>query len=306
MKMMLSLAWLLIAIAHKAKPFISEHFNECREFFYKGQLPDGFDDIALPHHINHPNLPDGIKERNLASPAYICQQYKNDDRFASLYDRGRRVPLYSAYILDRRSASNCSDRKNTFDVEPQLVDRALNKAMLRESATTREIQIHFKLKNIQEAQERLRTSQAVNADYGIAGFHRGHLNPVCHHEDKDAQDATFTLTNAVPMDSSLNQGQWRIYEKQMIAKARDCNTMYVVTGIVPGNNWIKNDRVNIPSQVWSAYCCVGNNDKPIGSGAGLANNINYSVTELNVTELELQLQRLIQNIPFSIFHNKCS
>ncbi|XP_002932761.1 endonuclease domain-containing 1 protein [Xenopus tropicalis] len=306
MKMMLSLVWLLIAIAHKAEPFISENFTECREFFYNQSFPQGFQNISPPHHINHPNLPDGIKAKELTSPAYICQRYKNIDYFASLYDRGRRVPLYSAYILDRRPTDKCiPGRQTRFNVEPQLVDRKLNKAMLSQSATKGEIQKHFKIKNIQEALERLRTSQAVSADYGITGYHRGHLNPVCHHKNQVAQDATFTLTNAVPMNSSLNQGQWNVYEKKMIEIARDCNTTYVVTGIVPGNNSL-NDRVNIPSHVWSAYCCVDNNGKPIRSGAGLANNINYPVKVISVSELEVQLQRLIQYISFSIFQNKCS
>ncbi|KAE8619462.1 hypothetical protein XENTR_v10009795 [Xenopus tropicalis] len=313
MKMMLSLAWLLIAIAHKAEPLISENFTDCREFFYNQWFPDGFQNISLPHHFNCTDLPDGIEAEELTSPAYICQQYDNKYHFASLYDRGRRVPLYSAYILDRRSTDKPTNkRKKNFSIEPQLVYRGLDGTMLREHNTKIKIGIYNTDHGISEREEKNRpsylmpTSQAVDADYyKNKHYDRGHLNPRGHHVDADKQNATFTFTNVVPMNKGLNNGNWNRYERRMMGNADGCTTMYVVTGIVPGNNWINNNRVNIPSHVWSAYCCVDNNAKPIRSGAGLVNNTKDMVYEMELNELQMQLETLLNATNIEVFQNNC-
>lgn len=57
---------------------VSDDFSQCLDFFYNSTPP-----------------------RGLSRPEYqpICQRYRNRYRFASLYDRQRRAPLYSAYQL---------------------------------------------------------------------------------------------------------------------------------------------------------------------------------------------------------------
>lgn len=57
---------------------LSNDFSQCLDFFYNSTPPQG-----------------------LSRPEYqpICQRYQNRYRFASLYDRQRRAPLYSAYQL---------------------------------------------------------------------------------------------------------------------------------------------------------------------------------------------------------------
>uniref|UniRef100_A0A3Q2QXW9 Uncharacterized protein n=1 Tax=Fundulus heteroclitus TaxID=8078 RepID=A0A3Q2QXW9_FUNHE len=57
---------------------LSEDFFQCLDFFYKETPPSGFDYRAFQP---------------------ICQRYKNTYRFASLYHRQHRAPLFSAYIL---------------------------------------------------------------------------------------------------------------------------------------------------------------------------------------------------------------
>uniref|UniRef100_A0A803KA37 Endonuclease domain-containing 1 protein-like n=1 Tax=Xenopus tropicalis TaxID=8364 RepID=A0A803KA37_XENTR len=364
MKMMLSLAWLLIAIAHKAEPLISEHFNVCRDVFYRGQLPQGFHGIALPHRFNPSDLPDGIKAEELTSPAYICQQYGNQYHFASLYDRGRRVPLYSAYILEKRPTDKPTNKRpgffnieprqygnqyhyaslydrgrrgpfysayildrinqeitdkltnhrpGFFTIEPQLIYRGLSGTMSRERDTRYAIIQYNKDHGIDNSKEKNRpsylipTSQADDDDYTNSGYERGHVNPNGHHAGSDKQNATFTLTNVVPMTKKLNTNIWNKYENKMIGYADGCKAMYVVTGIVPSNNkWIKGDRVNIPSHVWNAYCCVDNNYKPIKSGAGLRENDDSDdpVNEMGLNELQEQLKNLLGTI--AIFQNNCA
>ncbi|KAE8619461.1 hypothetical protein XENTR_v10009794 [Xenopus tropicalis] len=314
MKMMLSLAWLLIAIAHKAEPLISANFKACKKFFYRGQLPAGFASIALPHRFNPSDLPNGTKAEELTSPAYICQQYDNKFHFASLYDRGRRVPLYSAYILDRRPSDKPTNKRpRFFNIEPQLIYRGLSGTMSPELDTRKAI-IQYDIKNgIDKNKEKnlpyylIPTSQAVDDDYKNSSYDRGHVNPNGHHVGGSEEKATFTLTNVVPMTKKLNTDIWNKYEKNLTGYADGCKTMYVVTGIVPSNDtWIKGDRVNIPSHVWNAYCCVDNNDKPIKSGAGLRENdySNHTVNEMKINELQVQLKNLLGTI--AIFQNNCA
>lgn len=50
------------------------------------------------------------------SPAWICQRYKNQYYFATLYDRSRRIPVYSAYLYQPGSGT----RPKTWLVEPQV------------------------------------------------------------------------------------------------------------------------------------------------------------------------------------------
>lgn len=57
---------------------LSNDFSQCRDFFHNNSPP-----------------------RGMGGPEYqpICQRYKNAYRFASLYHRQHRAPLYSAYQL---------------------------------------------------------------------------------------------------------------------------------------------------------------------------------------------------------------
>ncbi|OCT90243.1 hypothetical protein XELAEV_18018856mg [Xenopus laevis] len=253
MKMMLSLGWLFIAIVHMAEPLISDNFTDCRDYFYKGQLP-----------------------------------------------KDKRIPLYSAYILDRRSSCKLlDDREKTFYIEPQ----ELNGKMQHKSALRK----RGRSDTQENLERRIASSQAVNANYKYSGYDKGHLNPRCHHETKDGQDATFTLTNVVPMPLGFNRGHWRVYENTTLYKAKECTTMYVVTGIVPGKKTIKNSHVNIPSHIWSAYCCVDNNGN-LKSGAGISENkfSKSRVDEMEMNKFVNKLQGILHTRKkFSIFQNNC-
>lgn len=50
------------------------------------------------------------------NPAWICQRYKNQYYFATLYDRSRRIPVYSAYLYQPGPGT----RPKTWLVEPQV------------------------------------------------------------------------------------------------------------------------------------------------------------------------------------------
>lgn len=71
-------------------------FSHCLRFFYKRAPPEGIDT-------------EGYRP--------ICQRYKNQYRFASLYHSQRRTPLYSAYTLTPAAGKR---PKNIWKYEPQV------------------------------------------------------------------------------------------------------------------------------------------------------------------------------------------
>nr|XP_026652811.1 nuclease EXOG, mitochondrial [Zonotrichia albicollis] len=154
--------------------------------------------------------------------------------------------------------------------------------------------------------DQIKESQAVLADYkGLKGLDRGHLSPSGHQCGKETKIATFTLTNIVPQDSTLNTGKWMAYEcKTMPQKTQDCKTTYVITGAVPGNTYVSNNRVNRPSHIWSAACCLGKKEPKDAWGAIAENNKN-KVEQLSLEELEKRLSNLYGG-KVTLFNNACS
>ncbi|XP_071981197.1 uncharacterized protein [Engystomops pustulosus] len=155
----------------------------------------------------------------------------------------------------------------------------------------------------------IKNNQAINSDYTGSNYHKGHLNPNADHPDGAGQKATYTLTNVAPMYGSLNSGAWRNNEKRVRDIAATCGRMYVITGVVPGNNWISVNgvqRINIPSHVWSAFCCLDNNNRPVRAEGSLApNNANSVQAGLSIASLQSQLRSLM-GVTVTLFNNNCS
>ncbi|NXR55560.1 ENDD1 protein, partial [Hippolais icterina] len=173
--------------------------------------------------------------------AWICQRFRNSYHYATLYDTGRRIPVYSAYIYK----PGRGDRYKSWFVEPQLIKPNYHKNMDEASSIENRYNI---------SPEKIGKSQAINQDYRkLQGLNRGHLNPSGHQSGDRSKWATFTLTNIVPQDSTLNQGAWNEYETQTMDElTHGCKTTYVITGAVPGKTYIAKKRVNVPSHIWSA------------------------------------------------------
>lgn len=204
---------------------ISKDFTQCLDFFYNRTPPQG-----ITAEVYQP----------------ICQRYKNQYRFASLYQRQHRAPLYSAYIL---SPADGKRPNATWMYEPQL-------AFSRASPEMKSFFI--------PADQNVIESQAVRQDYKYSNYTKGHLNPSMHRKTKEDREATFTLTNIVPQRAGSNSGPWNSLENEMLRKFKAfCRgPMYVITGVLPyesGAHWI-NKRVSVPEYMWSAYCCPSYND----------------------------------------------
>ncbi|KFQ45328.1 Endonuclease domain-containing 1 protein, partial [Nestor notabilis] len=227
------------------------------------------------------------------NPAWICQRYKNQYYFATLYDKSRRIPVYSAYLYQPASGK----RPNIWLVEPQLIDTTYPKTMEKEQTLLNDYSISL---------EEVGKHQAVYQDYkNLTGLNRGHLNPNSHHSDSSSRTATFTLTNIVPQNEKLNGGAWNNYEQQtMMRNTEGCNTTYVVVGAVPGNNYIAKGRVNKPSYLWASACCeVDTNHRK--TWAVIAENDRNEVQLLTLGELEDELTELYGREQVSLFDSGC-
>ncbi|XP_030335059.1 endonuclease domain-containing 1 protein-like [Strigops habroptila] len=247
--------------------------SSCPQFFFRGTTPN-----------------EALEPEN---PAWICQRYNNQYYFATLYDKSRRIPVYSAYIYEAGSGK----RPNIWLVEPQLVSPTYPKTIETESTLLNDYDISL---------EEIGKNQAVYQDYkNLTGLNRGHLNPNGHHSDINSRTATFTLTNIVPQNEKLNSGAWNNYEQQtMIKNTEGCTTTYVVVGAVPGNNYISNGRVNKPSYIWASACCeVDNNHRK--TWAAIAENDKNEVELLTLGELEDVLTQLYGRDQVSLFDSGC-
>ncbi|XP_051471738.1 endonuclease domain-containing 1 protein-like [Apus apus] len=247
--------------------------NTCPQFFFNGIPPNA----------------------NMApqTPAWICQCYENQYHYATLYDTSLRIPVYSAYIYQPGRVH----RNDSWLVEPQLVNPSFPGDMNSEK---------YVIRKLGASSFSLRNSQAVNKDYENApGYHRGHLNPCSNNNNTISVAATFTLTNAVPQNQSLNTGKWRRYEVHTMRNmTKNCDITYVVAGAVPGNNYLANGRVNIPSYIWSSACCKLKNNNMKAWGVIAENNKN-EVKELTLGELEGNLTHLYRRGSVSLFHSAC-
>ncbi|XP_067217572.1 endonuclease domain-containing 1 protein-like [Chanodichthys erythropterus] len=233
-------------------PFIMtdvvDSFETCKGFFFKEKCPV------------FPGILENSVSKNQNQYRIICQKYKNTYRYGTLYDIKNKIPLFSAY----KYTGHTGKRPNVpWMMEPQLDD--LNAGM---SAFP---------------------NQANNGDYvNKEHVNRGHLFPCCHAADQDTAESTFTLTNAVPQYTTFNGGSWSVMEQKvkstMDSKCRDEKNennilAYVLTGAVSNTrtppHLLKN-KVNIPSDMWTVFCCYNKESKKWVSQAHWAENKDES------------------------------
>ena len=82
------------------------------------------------------------------------------------------------------------------------------------------------------------------------------------------------------------------------------NSAYIVTGVVPGPDKLKN-RVRIPNHFWTAYCCLDNNLKVKAASGFIGENENDPVQEISIKKLDKQLTTLYGKV-FHVFGGKCN
>lgn len=285
-RIMLKITFLVLCmVLSEVKSEVSVGFRACladRRIFYGNFFPSGF-----PDDDNHYK--------------YICQLYKNNYRFASLYSLQNRIPVYSAYT----AAVTCEDFHRTtanWFIEPQISEEDSNlNAMSKEQ--------DFKPKDY-----RTRAKQARNVDYQNSGYDKGHLFPRSYACSNDDQKATFTLTNAVPQVTSFNTGSWNRAEDTSKTIMKDhCNLpgdeRYFITGAIPSEHNTINNRVNIPDEMWTAACCQTNDERTFTFGFYALNDIdtdNENVNLMELTALQARLRNHYNKGHVRMFTGKCN
>lgn len=159
-------------------------------------------------------------------------------------------------------------------------------------------------------------NQASNDDYhheNSTEYTRGHLFPSGHAPDADTATSTFTLTNVVPMTNTFNSQIWTKVENELAnlitshCKDKKDISCYVLTGALPGQTKMK-DRVNIPSVIWTAFCCDNLKDKKKHSRAFWIDNSDKNTTkEIEFQELG-KFEKYLKNAfkQTKLFHSDCS
>ncbi|KAG8138472.1 putative Endonuclease domain-containing 1 protein [Naja naja] len=112
-----------------------------------GEVVDSFQDHCPQFFLRETPPVIGVPP----SPVRICQRYQNVYRFATLYDKHNRIPVYSAYVYNPGKAK----RPRTWMVEPQLV----NSMFQSEMETERDFL------NKKGPKQALQDSQALLEDY---------------------------------------------------------------------------------------------------------------------------------------------
>ncbi|XP_036845129.1 endonuclease domain-containing 1 protein [Oncorhynchus mykiss] len=287
---------LLLSLLPPALSHVVDKFSDvpqCKTFFLKETTP------------NLPGILVGgtVQDQNRYKP--ICQKYKNNYRFATLYDTTNKIPVFSAYTFSG-PPTDPRPKYQPWMIEPQLEDVE----DVEEMKTQREV-----LNNNKRANH-----QAVDADYDATissmDLDRGHLFPCNAAPDDATMRSTFTLTNAVPQERGFNRGRWCKMEgrvrEALVNNCKNNNNKieaYVVTGAVPSNNNNNklNQRLNIPDLMWTAFCCY-NKDKKWTVGAYWGENKNDNGKILNLEtlgELEAKLKQSYNGGDVKVFHDNC-
>ncbi|CAI5681849.1 endonuclease domain-containing 1 protein [Oreochromis niloticus] len=197
-----------------------------------------------------PQVPGVLESGNIVNQNQykpICQTYKNKRRFLTLYDIKNKIPVFSAYkyigdVAIKRPRSH-------WQIEPQLENENDSNNMRRKD------------------KEKIYNHQAVDIDFKSNGtYDKGHIFPSSHAFTKDDKLATFTLTNIVPQARTFNQGSWNKMERcikcvmdKYCKNSSGVTEAFVITGAQPSSNNVLNNKINIPSMLWSAFCCYSSN-----------------------------------------------
>ena len=203
---------------------------------------------------NCPALSDLVPDSNNQRYVKICQHGKSGtvSYFATVVDTRNRIPVFSKFTV---YSGKKETGQRSFMYEAQLVDETLFEGNIGDFTM---IKKQLKLSNT-AVWDRIKTKQATKFDYIRSGYAKGHLRPHAGSENKEAEIATYTYTNAVPQEGTFNQGVWSSVEDQTrnFIEAARCsdNNHVVVVGAVPSSDQV-NNRVTIPSFLWSYVKCA--------------------------------------------------
>ncbi|WP_448701936.1 DNA/RNA non-specific endonuclease [Mucilaginibacter sp. AW1-3] len=112
--------------------------------------------------------------------------------------------------------------------------------------------------------------QVQSNSYSGSGFDRGHNCPSADRtSSKDANSATFLMTNMIPQAPNNNQQTWANFENYLRSLTSSGYEVYIImgsygtggTGSVGTFQTINSGHVNVPSNVWKVAVVI-----PVGNG----------------------------------------
>lgn len=270
---LLFLAVLLLS-SSQTEAEVVQSVSDCAQFFLNGTPPE------------IPGVLEGGRILNQNRYKSICQTYENNQTFFTLYDATNKIPVFSAYKYTGEEPG--TRRPNiSWMIEPQLEN---SKNMVTSGVYE---------------------NQASDDDYRNNGrYDRGHLFPSSYGFTQRDKNSTFTLTNAVPQAPTFNNGSWNKMEnciKCVMSKycinRNNRTDGSLVTGAEPGTQ-LMNNKINIPSVMWSAFCCYSSSENKWLASAHWGDNVpdtpvgKYMETK---TLYELQLRFSRKNTTFQVF-----
>ncbi|MBN3297674.1 ENDD1 protein, partial [Amia calva] len=228
--------------------------------------------------------PRGMARGN--ATARICQMLDGTPHYASLYDRKKRIPLYSAYIIRLPTHPQPYWKPGEWYIEPQLADPSWPLQMQTMEMTYGSLSGQL---NRSEIKQRVLESQATDHDYARLGYSRQRLHPNFLH-GTPGELVTFALTYEAPMYNNYNRNIWFLNHVTMLhAKIHsNCTAptdVFVVTGVVPDS--LISARVSLPEFVWTALCCAATGYSIAFFGEG--DPLEPDVIEVELTDLESRL-----------------
>lgn len=149
----------------------------------------------------------------------------------------------------------------------------------------------------------------TQARWGQPGFDRGHMLPSADRLiNVEANWQTFYPTNMTMQRSSLNQGVWRLLEEQVRnVWAMTCDTLYVVIGAMPSEEWRTDgakNKVNVPSAYYKALLRYKSSDSHQYSGIAFwYDNIDYPMKRQILQSDVLTIAQLEERTGFNFFFN---
>ncbi|KAK2892463.1 hypothetical protein Q8A67_012451 [Cirrhinus molitorella] len=178
------------------------------------------------------------------------------------------------------------------------------------------------VRETRDTQNLYKGNQAISSDYSFTRYDRGHLNPSCF-QCSDGRKATFTLTNAAPMNEQFNRKHWWNWEKmlrqyliQQLATDLFLATAFIVTGTVPDPNVRiphrgsseDPERVTVPSHIWTAVCYKHTDDTKSFSFGYIGRNRqeDSDIRMMSIPELNRELfEHFETHHPIKIFVDDC-
>lgn len=164
--------------------------------------------------------------------------------------------------------------------------------------------------------------QVTQFSYSGSGFDRGHNCPSGDRTaSRDANEATFLMTNMIPQAPNHNQHLWSNLEGYTRSLVKDGNEVYVIMGSYGSggagskgmSRRIAGSRVNVPARIWKVIVVLpeGNNDlkrvsrqtRVIAVNTPNDNEVNtkWSAYLTSVEEIEKATgYRLLSSVPAAV------